>query len=292
MDGRPGAVFTIARGSSDAAAAFAAYRISLLSGIPVGSFTPSLATVHRYVCATNDVAALAFSQSGASPDLAEAIQAFAKGGRWAVTNSPDSALARAASLHVELCAGEERSVAATKSFICSLAVAEVFAWALSGRTAPDGTGDAIGEVSLGALERPADLGFLVDTRSAYVLGRGSTLPVAVEAALKLKELAGVHAEAVSAAEVMHGPKTLAGEDMPVLYFAGPGKSGQEVSNAAQILGGLGSPVRGIFAEQGDDELRAAIRMVSSFYQALPELAVARGRDPDSPRALNKVTLTS
>jgi glucosamine--fructose-6-phosphate aminotransferase (isomerizing) len=119
------------------------------------------------------------------------------------------------------------------------------------------------------------------------------LPVAAEAALKLKETAGLHAEAISAAEVMHGPRALAGPDLTVLGFAGPGAAGQSVVDALSALRGQGSPAILIAAQGVPAAPRgtAPIALITAFYAALPSLARRRGFDPDRPLALTKVTLT-
>nr|MBF2758860.1 SIS domain-containing protein [Ectothiorhodospiraceae bacterium AqS1] len=126
--------------------------------------------------------------------------------------------------------------------------------------------------------------------SAYVIGRGATLCLAQEAAIKLKELCGLHAEAISAAEVMHGPKALAGGRLPVLGLAA-GEAGGGVAEACAALEELGSPVVLARAPE-EDGFFGLLRLLGSLYPAAAALAVARGLDPDRPRALTKVTKTS
>ena len=287
--GLPAAIFTIARGTSDAAASYIGHRISMLSRIPVGSFTPSLASLQGYQCPSPMVAALAISQSGASPDLCTAFKAFPANSRISITNVPSSPLAAAAKHKIPLNAGVEHSVAATKTFVCSLVVGEALALALGGQKPPDA--NLLSATTHTALSQPIPLANFAAASSIYVLGRGSTLPLAMEAALKLKELAGLHAEAVSAAEVMHGPKALVSKKIPVLYFAGPGEAGAQVLAAVKTLGQLGSPSAGLTAAPDEDILGSAVRMICSFYRAVVPFAREAGADPDKPHALRKVTLT-
>lgn len=289
----PPALFTIARGSSDAAAAFAAYRLTPALGIPVGSFAPSLASLDRVVAAADALWTLAVSQSGRSPDLLAAQAAFAggRGARLALVNELASPLAAGADIVLDQSAGEERSVAATKSVCCSLLAIELLADALAGCGGDhEARGAAAASAAKRALvSRSADLSVLDGIASAYVIGRGESFPVALEAALKLKEVAGLHAEAVSAAEVMHGPRALAGKRLGILGFAGPGAAGASVAEATRALAAQGSPVSLVAAP--DPRSIPAIALLTAFYAALPALARRRGHDPDRPPALSKVTMT-
>jgi glucosamine--fructose-6-phosphate aminotransferase (isomerizing) len=288
----PPALFTIARGSSDAAAAHAAYRLTPALGIPVGSFPPSLASLDKVAARADGLWTLAISQSGRSPDLLAAQAAFAnsRGTRLALVNDPASALAAGADIVLDQSAGEERSIAATKSVCCSLLAIELLAAALSGHDGDnEARGAAIAAAADRALASPHDLNALDGIESAYVIGRGDSFPVALEAALKLKEIAGLHAEPISAAEVMHGPRALAGKRLGVLGFAGPGAAGASVREAVRALAGQGSPAS--LTRAPDPEPAPAIVLLAGFYAALPALARRRGHDPDRPAALRKITMT-
>lgn len=284
----PQVLMTVARGTSDAAAAYAAYEFPRQSGILVGSFTPSLASLQDFTHPGDGLRALAISQSGASPDLVAALGAFPQRCRWALTNADGSALEEQAAIRIPIGAGDERSVAATKSFACSLLQIHRLAGELAERPAPQI--ELLAESAQRGIERPLDLGLLEHASSAFVLGRGPTLALAQEAAIKLKELTGLHAEAISSAEVMHGPRALAGPDLPVLGFAPPGGIGASVRDACAQLGDLGSPV--VLAESCEEgELASLLELLCSFYPAAADLALARSLDPDSPIALSKITET-
>ena len=292
----PPALFTIARGTSDAVALYASYRFAPALGLPVGSFAPSLASLDAVRVTRGGVWSLAISQSGRSPDLVEAQAAFADAGgtRLALVNDTASPLARGADLVLDQAAGAERSVAATKSFACSLLAVDLLAESLA-----DGAGDLdarcrrIADAAAGAMAAGVDLSPLDDATGAYVIGRGASLPVAGEAALKLKETAGLHAEAISAAEVMHGPRAIAGHNLPVLGFAGPGPAGRSVAEALATLARQGSPTILVTAERVPESVREAApaALIAAFYAALPPFARRRGADPDRPPALTKVTMT-
>ncbi len=201
-------MFTIARGTSDAVAAYAAYRLTPALNLPVGSFAPSLASLDGARPQGGGLWTLSISQSARSPDLIAAQAAFvgAGGVRLALVNDVTAPLAAGADIVLDQSAGEEKSIAATKSFACSLLAVDLLAQALSGRgDAAEARCAAIAKAVQERMEAKLDLSLLESVEAAYVIGRGPSLPIATEAALKLKETSGLHAEAVSAAEVMHGP---------------------------------------------------------------------------------------
>jgi glutamine---fructose-6-phosphate transaminase (isomerizing) len=292
----PPALFTIARGSSDAVAAYAGYRLTPALNIPVGSFAPSLASLDGVRLRAGGLWTLAISQSGQGPDLIAAQAAFANsdGTRLALVNNVTSPLALAADIVLDQHAGEEFSIAATKTFACSLLAIDLLTEALCGNgEAAESRGAAISRAAKSVMASPPDLAALGDIEGAYVVGRGPTLPVATEAALKLKETVGLHAEAVSAAEVMHGPRAIAGRRLGVLGFAGPGLAGASVLAAVRVLAEQGSPTILVSPPDVPSAIAAAapVMLIAGFYAALPGLARRRGQNPDQPSALSKVTKT-
>ncbi|HEX4298676.1 MAG TPA: SIS domain-containing protein, partial [Devosia sp.] len=206
---QPVMIATIARGSSDHAAAYLKYAIELVAGVPVASIGPSVMSIYGRELHLEGCGVLSISQSGKSPDIVAMAQSARRNGGLgiALTNTPDSPLAAAADIAVDLAAGVEQSVAATKSFVSSVVagLAILAHW----------TGDAPLRASLAelpdAFARAIDcdwtpvLTAIEGRGSLYVLGRGPALAIAEEAALKFKETCGIHAEAYSAAEVLHGP---------------------------------------------------------------------------------------
>ncbi len=214
----PRFLVTVARGSSDHVASFMKYAVELTAGIPVASVGPSVASIYGARLRLAGSACLAISQSGKSPDIVAMAEEAKRGGALtvALTNTADSPLARASDHAIDIAAGVEKSVAATKTFVNS-AVAGL---ALLAHCIDD-------QALLAALaELPQHFrkaidcdwmqlaGALDGANSLFILGRGPSFAIANEAALKFKETCGVHAEAYSAAEVMHGPLALVTPGFP------------------------------------------------------------------------------
>jgi len=303
----PRAVITCARGSSDHAATFAKYLIETRAGVLTSSAAPSVSSIYAAKADLQGTLFLAISQSGASPDLIATAESARKAGAYviAMVNADSSPLAQTAHLAIPLCAGRETSVAATKSYIASLAAIVH----LVGHWQND-------EALLDALEQsPASLarawaldwtsaaGTLQSAIGLYVVGRGLGLGAAQEAALKLKETCGLHAEAFSSAEVKHGPMALVGEGFPVLLFAQDDETRAGVEALAAEMASRGASV--MLASAGAAPSEKMVRLesvaahpaiqpmlfVQSFYRLANALSIARGRDPDNPPHLSKVTET-
>ncbi len=301
----PQRLFTVARGSSDHAAHFTAYLLMSRLGKPVTSLPPSLVTLEHAPLPRAGSAVLAFSQSGRSPDLVEATRWFAEGGAETVAfvNDVGSPLAASAGTVVDLHAGDERSVAATKSFIAQLAAGARLVAAWQADTAFTDALRSLPE-SLAAAAR-ADWSSAVDVLSRaqrlLVIGRGTGLAIAQEAALKLKEVADLHAEAFSGAEVLHGPQALVHDGQPVLVFAprGPAHAGLTAlaetlaQRGARVLlaAPTGTPGATLAIAASREPALDALCAIQSFYPLAEAVARARGLDPDRPRHLAKVTLT-
>lgn len=297
----PPFVVTCARGSSDHAATYGKYLLETQLGVVVASASPSVGSVYASPLRMQGALFIAISQSGKSPDLLRNVEAAKAGGAHvvALVNVEDSPLAALADTVIALHAGEERSVAATKSYLASLS-------ALLQLTAVWKQDAAL----LEALERlPAALREawqcdwqgvtegLRQSTNLFVLGRGLGLGAAQEAALKFKETCGLHAEAYSSAEVKHGPMALVGPGFPVLAFAQPDDTGAGTRAVADEFAARGAPVW--LAGAGGDlpvvtpphPACAPLLVVQSFYRAINALALSRGHNPDLPPHLNKVTET-
>jgi glutamine---fructose-6-phosphate transaminase (isomerizing) len=300
----PRAVVTCARGSSDHAATYARYLIETRTGLLASSAAPSVSSLYDAKADLRSVLFLAISQSGASPDLLAAVQAAKTAGAFvvALVNDEDSPLARASSHVIPLRAGAEESVAATKSYIASLSaiVQLVGQW-----TRDDGLLQAL-DGAPDQLERAWHLDWsaaiepLRDAGSLYVVGRGLGLGIAQEAALKLKEACGLHAEGFSSAELRHGPVALVGRGFPVLAFAQGDETRADVEALARELAGLGARVLLAGSQVPGAITLPSIRahpaiepllLIQGFYRFANTLALARGRDPDRPPHLRKVTET-
>jgi glucosamine--fructose-6-phosphate aminotransferase (isomerizing) len=300
----PRAIVTCARGSSDNAATFARYLIETHLGVLTSSAAPSVSSVYEAPPDLAGTLMLAISQSGASPDLLAVVRrARAAGARVvALVNAAGSPLAQLADELLPLHAGAEHSVAATKSYIASLAaiVQLVAAWA--------------GDAALGAalqqapeqlarawqLDWSAALAPLTSAHSLYVVGRGLGLGVAQEAALKFKETCGLHAEALSAAELRHGPMALVRAGFPLLVFTQNDESRPGIMQLAAELTARGAEVllAGAQLARSTELPTVAAHPViepmlfaQTFYRMANALSLARGHDPDAPPHLRKVTET-
>lgn len=300
---------TLARGSSDQAAAFAKILLETHARVPVLSHAPSIGSLYRATSPRfRDVPLIAISQSGRSPDLLAATDDARGQGAViiALVNAVDSPLAERADIVIPVHAGAETSVAATKSFVCTLVALVHLAAEWSGDAALlaalGGIGDVL-EAAASADWTPA-VEPLRDADRMLVLGRGPTLPIAGEAALKLKETCGLHAEAFSSAEVAHGPMTLVGPGDPVLALAPLDVARTGLHDRLADFAARGARV--IAAGREDDvgpaamvlpmrtdthPMLAAIAQIQSFYGLANALSLARGHDPDRPPHLNKVTRT-
>jgi glutamine---fructose-6-phosphate transaminase (isomerizing) len=300
----PRAVVTCARGSSDHAATFAKYLIETRLSILTSSAAPSVSSVYAAQADLAGTVLLAISQSGASPDLLAAVASAKAAGALivALVNVEASPLAQMADHTIALCAGAERSVAATKSYIASLAaiIHLVASWSQD-RALLDAliAAPAQLERAWNLDWRPA-LPLLEPARDLYVVGRGLGLGVAQEVALKLKETCGLHAEGLSAAELRHGPMALVQVGFPVLIFAQNDETHAGVEALAVELAARGAQIllAGASAPQSlilpTEQAHPAIQpmlIVQSFYRMVNALSVARGYDPDNPPHLRKVTET-
>jgi glucosamine--fructose-6-phosphate aminotransferase (isomerizing) len=305
----PPFVATLARGSSGQAAMFGKVLLETRLQLPTLAHAPSIGSVYGTTSPLfRGVPVLAVSQSGRSPDLLAAAEGAKGHGAVivAVVNDEDSPLAGLADIVIPVRAGVEASVAATKSFVATLtAISHLIAeWGGDEqlRAGLESIGDTL--AASWSIDWTVVVPNLREARSLLVLGRGLTLPIAGEAALKLKETSGLHAEAFSSAEVAHGPMTLIRAGDPVLVF-GPLDAAR--GGLANLLGdfarrgavviGTGHP-----ADLPDAALRlaahpvaepaiGAIAAIQSFYRLANALSLARGHDPDSPPHLAKVTKT-
>lgn len=300
----PKLVMTNARGSSDHAGVFGKYLVSTRIGLPVASGAPSVSSVYQSQLRMNEAVCLSISQSGRSPDIVQAATSMKAAGALsiALVNDTASPLAQQAHFVVPLHAAPELSVAATKSYLSSLInmlwiTAE---WMQDAQLLQDL------QILPEALEEAwharwdTIMADLKSVRGLYTVGRGVSLGVAHEAALKFKETCQIHAESFSAAECSHGPLALVGPEFPVIAFAQADRSQESVRALARRALALDAPVYTAgFELEGATPLPTAnlhpliqpIIMAQSFYRAVAEIALARGLNPDQPPALKKVTET-
>ena len=300
----PRAVVTCARGSSDHAATYARYLIEAHTPALTSSAAPSLSSIYDASTDLRETLFIAISQSGKSPDLLAATDnARARGALTvALCNTADAPLMQRVDVPVSLHAGGESSVAATKSYIASLScIAQLVAsW----------TQDLDLSAALARLptqlahawecDWTPGLASLTDAVNLFVVARGFGLAVAQEAALKLKETCGLHAEAFSSAEVKHGPMALVRAGFPVLMFSQDDETRAGIEQLAAEFAARGAKVLLAGARARGATLLPSVvahpvieplLLIQSFYRLANDLSLARGLDPDSPPHLQKVTET-
>ena len=304
---KPSFVATIARGSSDHAALYLKHLVELKLALACASLAPSIASLYHAPLKLEGAVAISISQSGRSPDIV-AMQRTARHERAmtiALVNDEASPLARDADALVPLHAGAERSVAATKSMIASLAAAASLTahWGEDSAllAALSGLPSALDQ-SAGAPPPEAAIETLAKASSLFVIGRGATHAVAAEAALKLKETCAIHAEAFSSAEVLHGPAGVIGPEFPVLAFAPADAARPGFLDTLDRLAAFGAaplvvdiePHRRwptLAALDGGHPFLTPIVALHAFYRVAEATARRRGRDPDEPPHLTKITQT-
>jgi glutamine---fructose-6-phosphate transaminase (isomerizing) len=315
-------VVIAARGTSDHAAVYAQYLFGALHRLPVALATPSLVSLFGIEPRLDRALVIGISQSGRSPDVVSVIASARRQGAptIAITNAPDSPLATAAESSIDLLAGPERATAATKTYTAQLLAIATLVAAMPDRDASTGFAgsreerrsalDAIPAALIAALTAEGDAARLAaerrDLDRCVVLGRSFDYATAREWALKLKELAQVHADPYSAADFQHGPLALVEPGYPVLAVAPSGRAGADIATLLERLR----------AEHDVDALvisdDAAIRAVGRGSLALPaglpewlmpvvsivpgqlfalHLTAAKGLDPEQPRWITKVTET-
>ncbi len=300
------------RGTSDHAATFGRYLFETLVGMPTGLAAPSVTSVYNAPLDWRGGLLIAVSQSGQSPDIVSVVAAARAAGAVtvAITNAPSSPLAAVAEHVIDCRSGPERSVAATKTYVAELVVLA----SLVDRLRPEE------DLRRGLMGLPADLDRAIEfterwlasstvveefatASRALVVSRGYNLATALEIALKLKETCGMFADGYSTADLQHGPVALAAPDVPVLAIRPPGDMGARVDDVVARLASNGGAPWSIGAGPSNDGrvlglelgLPDALSPVAFVMpgQLLAEAAAReRGLDPDAPKGLSKITMTS
>ena len=317
-------IVVAARGSSDNAARYAQYLWSVQHRLPVTLATPSLQTVYGVTPDLSGQLVVAVSQSGSSPDVVGVLAAARDQGRPAVaiTNEPDSELAEVATVVVDIGAGVERSVAATKTYTSSLLAVALLGTAWLGdtearrarleqlRSTPDAVAALLGRLT-GSEAVDAAAAVLGPHDRGVAVGRGLNLSTAHETALKVTELAGMLVSPYSPADLRHGPLGAVGPGTPVVLVLPDEPASGSVAALAPDLASRGAPVVAIGDPSGPGagvlaEATAGLRLdaipavpgwLTPLTAVLPgqlmaaRLAAARGVDVDRPGGLAKVTRT-
>jgi glucosamine--fructose-6-phosphate aminotransferase (isomerizing) len=299
----PEFVVTCARGSSAHAATFGKHLIERHLGLPVGAFAPNIATIYGQRLRLNGQLFVTVSQSGRSDDLVESVAMAKAAGALAVTivNDTDSPLAQTSDIVLPMAAGPELSVAATKTFVASLAVLLRVVGEWADDNAMRAAAGRLPEHLAAAteLDWSAALNEMSTAKSLVTIGRGPTLAIAREAALKLKETCNLHAEAFSGAEFQHGPVALVESRYPILLLMPTDQAAAGLRELAADLRCKDASVfvtgeknaGGLAALKPDHPDTDAVCLIQSFYALAVRLAQQRGTDADVPRHLRKVTRT-
>jgi len=315
---RPRHVVFVGRGTSDHAALYGAYLTEIRLGIPVGLASPSTVTLYGARPDLSDALVVGVSQSGGSPDLTEVLKVARETGALtlAITNNPGSVLATTAELSLDVAAGHERAVAATKTY-----TAELLALLLLVEGIRGGDGTPPAEERAALAELPALAEQALADRSADDLaqryrfasrmvttGRGYAYPTARETALKLMETSYLPALAFSGADLLHGPLAMVSGDTPVIAVATPGRGGAAMGPVLTALRERGadlvlvgahdelpagtppSSVLPVHTAGIREELHPILEILPLQRLAL-RLSLERGENPDAPRGLRKVTET-
>jgi glucosamine--fructose-6-phosphate aminotransferase (isomerizing) len=292
----------IARGSSDHAAVYAKYLAEIRLGLPTALYAPSTTTMYDATLDLRDALVIGVSQSGGSPDLVEPMtRARASGAiTLAITNAPGSPLAEAAELSIDLEAGEERAVAATKSYVAELLALFLLLEALGDRDGSEA--NAIDRAAREQLDRDVST-IAARYRFADQLvttARGYAYTTALEASLKLMETSYLVAHAFSGADLLHGPMAMIERGFPTIAIVPEGRSVAAMREVLATLTERGADRLVIGAELPANvhlplvevpEVVAPIVAILPLQQLALHLALQRGIDPDHPRGLSKITRT-
>ncbi|MEU9012781.1 SIS domain-containing protein [Streptomyces sp. NPDC048479] len=305
----PRFVLLTARGTSDNAALYAKYLLEIQLGLPCGLTSMSTTTAYGARPDLTDVLVITVSQSGGSPDLVASTKAAREAGAitLAVTNNADSPLAAVSEFHIDILAGPENALPATKTYTASLLALYLFVEGLRGG---DGAAAKIlPELAAQTLSRQDEVRQLASryrfAERMVITSRGYGYPTAKEAALKLMETSYIPALAYSGADLLHGPLAMVDNISPVIAVVTDGKGGEALQPVLDRLRGRGADLVVIGPEPQVDAASAGFVLpvdgvpeeLQPILEILPlqllayEVTIARGQDPDAPRALAKVTET-
>ncbi|WAL73787.1 SIS domain-containing protein [Kitasatospora sp. YST-16] len=314
----PRFVLLTARGTSDNAALYAKYLIEVLLGKPAGLTSMSTTTAYGAKPDLADCLVITVSQSGGSPDLVASTKAAREAGAitLAVTNNAASPLAEVSEFHIDVLAGPEKALPATKTYTAELLALYLFVEGLRGeggtsQPARAGGGSAakvLPELAAGILARQGEVKDLAEryrfAQRLVITSRGYGYPTAREAALKLMETTYIPASPFSGADLLHGPLAMVDNVSPVIAIVPDGKGGEALQPVLDRLRGRGADLV-VIGQQAQVEAASAgfalpagvPEEVQPILEILPlqllayEVTIARGQDPDAPRALAKVTET-
>lgn len=305
-------IIIAARGSSDHAATYAKYAWATMGGYPIALATPSLHTLYHQSPRMNNALIVGISQSGQSPDIVAVLEEGKRQGRptIAITNDTNSALAKIADHVIELHAGQERSVAATKTYTAQVAIMMLFAALMSGNKEHLAELQRVPGWIEQTLASATDIARYAERyrymNDCIVVGRGYNYATSFELALKLKELTYVLATAYSSADFRHGPIATVGEGLPTILIMPHGAPYADmlalahelqerkaellvISDSQEALELAQTPL--ILPPDIPEWLTPIVSIIPGQLLGL-HLTLAKRLEPDTPRGLKKITLTN
>jgi len=304
-------ILIAARGSSDNAARYAQYLFQIINEVPVALATPSVFSLYHKAPKLEDALVIGISQSGQSPDIVSVLEEARRQGRpsVAITNDPSSPLAQAAQFTLDLQAGQEKAVAATKTYTASLLAIALLSNALEKDKAafaeiqrlPAQVQEAV-EQSMQQTSRMERYRYM---QHGAVIGRGFNYSTAFEVALKIKELTGITTVPYSSADFLHGPVASLTRGYPVFGIAPSGIMAEDMS---AIINKANAMQAELVVISDLEEMLAQAQLPLPIPPGVPEwlsplvavipgqilawqIALSRGLDPDKPKGLSKVTET-
>ncbi|MGP3986675.1 SIS domain-containing protein [Streptomyces sp. 3N207] len=306
----PRFVLLTARGTSDNAALYAKYLLEIQLGKPCGLTSMSTTTAYGAQPDLNDCLVITISQSGGSPDLVASTEAAREAGALtlAVTNNADSPLAQVSEFHIDVLAGPEKALPATKTYTAELLALYLFVDGLRGGSRAEAA-KALPELAEAVLARKSEVKALAAryrfAERMVLTARGYSYPTAKEAALKLMETSYIPALSYSGADLLHGPLAMVDNISPVIAVVADGKGGEALGPVLERLRDRGADLVVIGRQEEVDRASAGFALpteglpeeLQPIVQILPlqmlayEVTMARGQDPDAPRSLAKVTKT-
>ncbi|MGP3972841.1 SIS domain-containing protein [Streptomyces sp. 8N114] len=306
----PRFVLLTARGTSDNAALYAKYLLEIQLGKPCGLTSMSTTTAYGAQPDLTDCLVITISQSGGSPDLVASTEAAREAGAitLAVTNNADSPLAQVSEFHIDVLAGPEKALPATKTYTAELLALYLFVDGLRSGSRAEAA-KALPELAEAVLARKSEVKALAAryrfAERMVLTSRGYGYPTAKEAALKLMETSYIPALSYSGADLLHGPLAMVDNISPVIAVVADGKGGEALQPVLERLRDRGADLVVIGRQEEVDRASAGFALptdglpeeLQPIVQILPlqmlayEVTMARGQDPDAPRSLAKVTKT-
>ena len=302
-------VIILARGTSDNAGHYLKFLIEVKLGLPVGLASPSSVSIYGAKVDFKNTLVIALSQSGRSPDLITFASAAREGGALliAMTNNSDSPLAKAGDIHIDLSAGPEVAVAATKSYSAELLASLLLVDNWMGNKGE--VRSHLVDSSRKCLSNISDLDSFANSldarREIVVIGRGYAYANAKELALKIQETSYIPVQGLSSADYQHGPIATLDKNSQVIVLSPSGiprvaleDSIVRIRKSQPEIIWIGSnqlatkDERVILGASLESEEESTIIDAALIQYLTLSFAVKNGFNPDSPRGLSKVTLTN